>query len=201
MTAPSSGIHWTLWQEFSGLSVTCGWKVVSAERQGGTIPWKSSALGKLFQWKTPPWAEEVHSDDWEAPLCLWYFFYCIEEQPQLKFTLIIKYSERIITGVKIKLAKLYFFLFLLSSSQMLQPWVNKIFKNSKCEQFYNKVTNDCDRLLHSDLFYYCTDSSPRVRFSKEADSALSVSTVAKTLLPFIKVPTFSLFNLLLPMQL
>lgn len=56
------------------------------------------------------------------PLCACgIFFYCIEEQPQLKFTLIIKYSERIITGVKIKLAKLYFFLFLLSSSQMLQP--------------------------------------------------------------------------------
>lgn len=58
--------------------------------------------------------------------CAFFFSAGIEMQLQLKITAIIKYVERMRTGVKIELTNLYFFLFLPSCFQMLHEYTRFI---------------------------------------------------------------------------
>lgn len=71
-------------------------------------------------------------------------------QLQLKSNPIIKYVERMRTGVKIKLTNLSFFplpILLLPDVAVIST--SDIIKGGKHEQFYNKTNHECDRILQS----------------------------------------------------
>lgn len=83
-----SGARWTLWKEFSGLSVINSWRAAPQQRKNEVLLCKRVLPDKLFQWKTPPQAGEVHSNHRETlGACAFFFPTSIQMQLQLLLVL------------------------------------------------------------------------------------------------------------------
>lgn len=122
--------HRTLWKELSRLSVACGWRVGSQQRDNEVLLCKG-VLPPVKYFSGKQISTTRRGSQWSLGSCcalvLFFFPTSIEMQLELKSTPIINYVERMRTVVKIKPTNLYFSLFLSSCFYMLQSWLHKTF--------------------------------------------------------------------------